>query len=136
MTDVAKPVSLSAASRAHRSFTAVMTMRAARIGNASANVSSISTPFTCMSARPTRRRMVDQRHWCVAQFTHLVIRESHGGITVEVAGEIACDGRIEPRLDVQASPERCATQLAFLDDERAGFHDVARRREHRGAVRV
>ena len=39
ITDVAKPVSLSAASRAHLCVRAVMTSRAARMPNASANVS-------------------------------------------------------------------------------------------------
>jgi hypothetical protein len=41
ITDVAKPVSFSAASLAHRSVRAVMISRAARIPNASAKVSSM-----------------------------------------------------------------------------------------------
>ena len=44
MTEVANPVSLSAAARAHFIVRAVITMRAARMPNASANVSSMKTP--------------------------------------------------------------------------------------------
>ena len=62
MTDVANPVSLSAASRAQRSFTAVTTIRAARIGNASANVSSMKTPLTCMCQRAAPKREHREAH--------------------------------------------------------------------------
>ena len=44
MTDVAKPVSFSAAARAHFIVRAVITTRAARMPKASAKVSSMKTP--------------------------------------------------------------------------------------------
>ena len=57
MTEVANPVSFSAASRAHRAFRAVMMTRATRIVNASAKVSSMKTPRILMSPafRPARQ---------------------------------------------------------------------------------
>ena len=44
MTEVAKPVSFSAAARAHFMVRAVITTRAARMPKASAKVSSMKTP--------------------------------------------------------------------------------------------
>ena len=50
MTEVAKPVSLSAASRAQRGLRAVIRTRATRIVNASAKVSSMKTPRMFIAA--------------------------------------------------------------------------------------
>ena len=47
ITEVAKPVMASAAVRAQRGSSAVISSRVARIGNASAKVSSIVTPLRC-----------------------------------------------------------------------------------------
>ena len=47
ITEVAKPVIAVAAVRAQRGSSAVISSRVARIGNASANVSSIRTPLSC-----------------------------------------------------------------------------------------
>ena len=69
MTDVAKPVSFSAASRAHLCVRAVMTSRAARMPNASANVSWMKTPRISTSARDGTRR---------AGQTHRIVIERHG----------------------------------------------------------
>jgi hypothetical protein len=55
ITEVAKPVMLSAAMRAQRSFAAVMRSRVARMPKASAKVSSMRTPFT-ITRRPSRSR--------------------------------------------------------------------------------
>ena len=46
ITEVANPVMASAAIRAQRGSSAVITSRVARMGNASAKVSSIMTPLT------------------------------------------------------------------------------------------
>src|SRR6266705_3065873 len=54
ITDVANPVSLVAASRAHFAVRPVITRRATRIVNASANVSAIVTPLIFMGAPPRR----------------------------------------------------------------------------------
>ena len=51
MTEVAKPVSLSAAARTQRGLRPVMMIRATRMVNASAKVSSMNTPRIFM--RPT-----------------------------------------------------------------------------------
>ena len=68
MTDVANPVSFSAAS-APICARAVMTSRAARMPNASANVSWMKTPRISTSARDGARR---------AGQTHRIVIERHG----------------------------------------------------------
>src|SRR5215471_5389324 len=120
MTEVAKPVSLSAASRAQRAFTAVTTMRAARIGNASANVSSMKTPLTYTSA-------CSHGKWRVTQPGDGIVRESYGTILIEVPLDVVRDTLVELRPHVKAMPGGRASEVAFLDDQHAALHDVARR---------
>ena len=55
ITEVAKPVIASAAVRAQRGSSAVISSRVARIGNASANVSSIMTPLRITAIASSQR---------------------------------------------------------------------------------
>ena len=62
ITEVAKPVIVAAACAAQRSLGAVMTTAVARMSKASANVSSMATPFT-VSSRMRRARTVAVAQW-------------------------------------------------------------------------
>ena len=59
ITEVAKPVRVSAAMRAHLAFCAVMMRRVPRIGKASAKVASIATPLMFMEKCSSRSVEVD-----------------------------------------------------------------------------
>src|SRR5579862_2723741 len=124
MTEVAKPVSLTAASRAHAELTAVTTTRAAHIENASANVSWMWTPRISTSA------LRQQRTRLIAQTRHRVILEGDGPVQLHVASHTDCHRRIVRGLHVQPVSRRRTTQLAFLNDKHAALDHKARRRKH------
>src|SRR5688572_28206497 len=128
MTDVAKPVSLSAASRAHLSERAVITSRAARMPNASAKVSWMKTPRISTSAGDGAGR--------AGQSSDRIVLERHRRILIEVAPQPLLDGSIEFGSQVKSMACRGAAQLPFLHDERAALHHVARRREHLRVILV
>ena len=67
ITEVAKPVIVSAACAAQRAVGAVMTIAVARISKASANVSSMTTPLTVNSGMRQSRRVPAARWRCQAR---------------------------------------------------------------------
>src|SRR6476469_6089375 len=129
MTEVANPVSLRAASRAHRSLRAVTMIRATRMVNASAKVSSMSTPrmFTAASSRRCR---------LTRQIRDGVVLERHGRVPLEVAAQAGQHRIVVSRRDPEAPPRGGAAQVTLLDDQRPVLDHVARRREHGGQVGV
>ena len=62
ITDVANPVIERPAVSAHAGVAAVISTRAPHIGNASANVSSISAPWSFIAAPPTTVRAGSSSH--------------------------------------------------------------------------
>src|SRR6266498_2047855 len=111
ITDVAKPVIVVPAWRAQRAFLPVMTTRAARIVNASANVSAIVTPSICTSHTPRAG----------------IVLERDAGVLVEVALEIPQDRDVVLGVRGQTAARRCPAEVPFLDHQRARLEHVARR---------
>ena len=68
MTEVAKPVIVAAARRAQAAFTAVIRIRVAVILNASAKVSSISTPLIIIPKLPVTGMDDDRAAYAVVHF--------------------------------------------------------------------
>src|SRR5690348_1478093 len=107
ITDVAKPVRLSAASRAQRGVPPVMTSRATRIVKASANVSSMSTPRTSISTL-RRRRGLEHQHLASVQL------DAVSGPALIAAGELrVADGQTQPAqvAQIQAQKQRHVTTV-------------------------
>src|SRR6266540_3596558 len=102
ITDVAKPVIVVPAWRAQRAFLPVMTTRAARIVNASANVSAIVTPSICTSHTPRAG----------------IVLERDAGVLVEVALEIPQDRDVVLGVRGQTAARRCPAEVPFLDHQR------------------
>src|SRR3954453_5279773 len=125
MTEVAKPVILSAASRTQRGLRAVITTRATRMVNASAKVSSMATPRMSTSALLQRG---------VAQPPHREVVEGDRAVLVVEAAQVRHHGIVVARRETEAPARRRAAELPLLDHQRSALDDVPRQREHPGQV--
>ena len=129
ITEVAKPVIERPASSAHSGVAAVMTTREPHIGNASANVSTISAPCSFIP-RPPSCGLEQPR------LAHRIARELHAVAVLEQLLQRGLDALVVLGADPQQAARAGLAQLAVLDDVVPVLDDVARRGEHRLAVGV
>src|SRR5262249_21864997 len=137
MTEVAYPVATVAAVRAQPRVSAVTMTASARILNASAKVSSISTPLRTSGLMPPSRgqgvhsggmRQVLELHRIVGILDRVEVAEP--------LPDLRFDSRVEGRLDVERPALRVPADLPVLPAHLARLDDVPRGGEGGLAVRV